>query len=56
MARLFWLSDDQWASIEPHLPKSQPGAQRMFKEGQIAQLRQHIAQINNESTGLDAQR
>jgi transposase len=26
--RLFWLSDDQWAAIEPHLPMNQPGARR----------------------------
>ena len=23
---LFWLSDEAWAAIEPHLPKNQPGA------------------------------
>jgi len=26
---LFWLSDEQWAAIEPHLPKNQPGARRV---------------------------
>jgi transposase len=26
---LFWLSDVAWASIEPLLPKSQPGARRV---------------------------
>ena len=26
---LFWLSDEAWASIEPHLPKNQPGARRV---------------------------
>jgi len=25
---LYWLSDEQWAAIEPHLPKNQPGARR----------------------------
>ena len=25
---LFWLSDEAWAAIEPHLPKNQPGARR----------------------------
>ena len=25
MADLFWLSDAQWAVIEPSLPKNQPG-------------------------------
>jgi transposase len=29
MALLFWLSDDSWAAIEPHLPKNQPGARRV---------------------------
>ena len=26
---LFWLSDEQWAAIEPHLPQNQPGARRV---------------------------
>ena len=29
MADEFWLSDRQWAAIEPHLPKNQPGARRV---------------------------
>ncbi len=29
MASLFWLSDETWAAIEPHLPKNQPGARRV---------------------------
>ena len=29
MSNLFWLSDAQWAAIEPHLPKNQPGARRV---------------------------
>lgn len=29
MANEFWLSDVQWAAIEPLLPKNQPGAQRV---------------------------
>jgi len=29
MADGFWLSDVQWAAIEPHLPKNQPGARRV---------------------------
>ena len=29
MSSLFWLSDTQWAAIEPHLPKNQPGARRV---------------------------
>jgi transposase len=28
MAGEFWLDDQQWAAIEPQLPKNQPGAHR----------------------------
>jgi transposase len=29
MARLFWLSDETWAVIEPHLPHGRPGKPRV---------------------------
>ena len=29
MAGLFWLSDAQWAVIEPFMPRNQPGAHRV---------------------------
>lgn len=29
MSGLFWLNDEAWAAIEPHLPKNQPGARRV---------------------------
>ena len=29
MADLFWLSEEQWAVIGPHLPRNQPGARRV---------------------------
>lgn len=29
MSRLFWLSDAQWAAIEPLMPRNQPGARRV---------------------------
>lgn len=29
MSKLFWLSDDQWAAVEPHLPRNQAGARRI---------------------------
>jgi transposase len=29
MSYLFWLDDDAWATIEPHLPRNQPGARRV---------------------------
>ena len=28
MRDIFWLSDEAWAVIEPHLPKNQPGPHR----------------------------
>jgi hypothetical protein len=29
MSVLFWLTDEQWAAIEAHLPRNQPGAARV---------------------------
>lgn len=29
MAGEFWLSDQQWSAIEPHLPRNRPGARRV---------------------------
>lgn len=29
MSRLFWLDEEAWAVIEPHLPKNQPVARRV---------------------------
>ena len=29
MARLFWLSEEAWAAIEPHLPHGRPGKPRV---------------------------
>ena len=29
LSTLFWLSDEAWAAIEPHIPKNQPGARRV---------------------------
>lgn len=29
MTHLFWLTDAQWAAIEPYMPKNQPGARRV---------------------------
>ena len=28
MSTVFWLDDEQWAAIEPFMPKNQPGARR----------------------------
>ncbi len=29
MAHLFWLSDEAWSAIEPHLPYRKPGKPRV---------------------------
>jgi len=29
MTNLFWLDDEAWAAIAPHLPRNQPGARRV---------------------------
>jgi transposase len=29
MSGPFWLSDDAWAAVEPHLPQNQPGERRV---------------------------
>lgn len=29
MRDLFWLSDEAWATLEPHLPRNQPGKPRV---------------------------
>ena len=29
MSRVFWLSEEAWAAIEPFMPKNQPGARRV---------------------------
>ena len=29
LASLFWLSEQAWAAIEPHLPRNQLGARRV---------------------------
>ncbi|MGB9388139.1 MAG: IS5 family transposase [Pseudolabrys sp.] len=29
MTRLFWLSDEAWAAIDPHLPRGKPGKPRV---------------------------
>jgi transposase len=29
MAHLFWLSDQAWAALEPHLPRGRPGKPRV---------------------------
>ncbi|HEY3696055.1 MAG TPA: IS5/IS1182 family transposase, partial [Phenylobacterium sp.] len=28
MEDVYWLSDEAWAAIEPHLPKNRPGPKR----------------------------
>lgn len=33
---LFWLSDEAWTAIEPHMPKNQPGARRVDDRWEIS--------------------
>ncbi|MGI8851707.1 MAG: hypothetical protein ACR2GC_00100 [Methyloceanibacter sp.] len=35
MEHLFWLSDEAWAAIKPHLPTNQPGARRNLRAVQL---------------------
>lgn len=39
MASLFWLSDEAWSAIEPHLPRNQPGARRVDDRRVISGIR-----------------
>ena len=41
---LFWLSDEAWAAIEPHLPKNQPGARRVDDRRVISGIR-HVLKV-----------
>lgn len=34
---LFWLSNEAWTAIEPHLPKNQPGARRVDESPEFRQ-------------------
>ena len=36
MANLFWLSDSQWAVMEPFMPRNQPGARRVDDRATIS--------------------
>ncbi len=44
MARLFWLSDDAWARIEPLLPHGQPGKPRIDDRRVISGIR-HVPKV-----------
>ena len=35
---LFWLSDEAWAAIKPHLPRNQPGARRVDDRRVISRI------------------
>ena len=43
MGHLFWLSDEAWAAIEPHLPKNQPGARRVDDRRVISGILQALS-------------
>jgi transposase len=47
MGHLFWLSDEAWGAIEPHLPTNQPGARRVDDRRVI-----HVADDLIEAAGL----
>jgi transposase len=47
MAGEFWLSDGQWATIEPLLPKNQSGAHRVDD-----QRRRACAEVSLSLAGL----
>lgn len=44
MRHLFWLSDEQWAVIEPHMPKNQPGARRV-DDGTVISSIIHVLKV-----------
>ena len=44
MARLFWLSDEAWARIEPHLPHGQPGKPR-FDDRRVISGILHVLKV-----------
>jgi hypothetical protein len=37
----FWLSDEAWAAIEPHLPRNQLGARWLDDQDPHARVRTH---------------
>ena len=39
MAEVFWLSDEQWAVIEPFMPRNQPGPERQDDRRIISGIR-----------------
>ena len=43
MAELFWLSDAQWAVIEPFMPRNRPGARRVDDRRVISGIMHVIA-------------
>lgn len=40
----FWLSDEAWAAIEPHLPKNQPGA-RLVDDRRVVSGILHVLKV-----------
>ena len=40
----FWLSDEAWSTIEPHLPKNQPGPRRVDDRRVISRIL-HVLKI-----------
>jgi hypothetical protein len=50
MARLFWLSDEAWARIEPHLPHGQPGKPRVDDRRVISGIL-HVLKVGSAAGG-----
>ena len=54
MANLFWLSDEQWAVIDPFMPKDQPGPERKDDRQIITTSRRMKRGSNADSTDKNA--
>jgi transposase len=53
MGDFFWLSDEAWAAIEPHMPKNQPGARRV-DDRRVDQRHRACSQDGLPVAGLSA--
>jgi len=51
---LFWLSDEAWAVIEPHLPKNQPGARQVDNRRVISGVL-HVLKVGSRQCDCPAE-
>ena len=56
MGNLFWLSDEAWAVIEPHLPRGKPGKPRVDDRRVISGRRIVSRQLAHQSPPLRSRR